>query len=709
MSRYLRKYDALGNLIRRTDTKGQITAYAYDLQGRLVTNAYYPSDASYPSSPSKTVSFAYDAHGRMTAWTVAGGGDPGSSGSFTYDDTNRTHTVTLNYGAFSKTYTWENDGFGRKTAFTYPTPSLPNTDTLTLHYSYDAQGRLTGIEIPGEGAVAFGADEAGLPDGVTMPGGTRKTFGYDGWQAMTTNLVADPAGNAVLFRAYSRNLAGNILGQNTEQGNYAYGYDRIDQLTNVNISAYTGPAGIATNESFAYDPMGNRLVSTVNREPGTENSVYSVNSLNQYSEISNLESQITLQYDLNGNLTNQAWATGANEYTWDIENRLIGYKRTDTNGATSASYTYDPFGRRIMKYVSSTSNPSYTNYYCYADEGLIGEYDSTGNEICSYGYTPGSMWMNNPVFLRQPEGVSTGYYWFVNDHLGAPQKLVANNGSVVWSMAQDAFGRAVVSSNSTIICNLRFSSQYYDPEFGLHYNTMRYYDPVSGRYLSEDPIGENESRSLYLFVGNTPVNITDSLGLWEENGYTGGKFRKLYKSDCKDTVEDLANKLLLSPNDFQKWLHAEDNGRLPSTAYEKIDRIRKFSVPNTVAIDIGAGIGSPTDAIVLQMALGFYSASISSGYQVDFFMGSQFSMGEEDLIKYAFFGHGAEGVILPGNVGYSAGRYSHHKLAYVEMIACNSYMGESGWKQNVSAKGTLRTVQGWFPTFFIFHSTNGKD
>jgi hypothetical protein len=212
-----------------------------------------------------------------------------------------------------------------------------------------------------------------------------------------------------------------------------------------------------------------------------------------------------------------------------------------------------------------------------------------------------------------------------------------------------------------------------------------------------------------LFVGNTPINISDSLGLWEDYGYTSGKFRKLYKSGCEDTVKDLAAKLLLSPNDFQKWLRAEDRGKLPATAYEKIDGIRKFSVPNTVAIDVGTGIGSPTDVIVLQMALGFYDESIALGYQVNFFMGSQFSMGDEDLIKYAFFGHGAEGVIFPGQVGYSAGRYSHHKLAYVEMIACNSFKGESGWKQNVSGKGTLRTIQGWFPTFFIFHSTSGSD
>nr|WP_280530003.1 RHS repeat-associated core domain-containing protein [Pseudomonas zeshuii] len=37
--------------------------------------------------------------------------------------------------------------------------------------------------------------------------------------------------------------------------------------------------------------------------------------------------------------------------------------------------------------------------------------------------------------------------------------------------------------------NLRFQGQYYDAETGLHYNTFSYYDPVVGRFITQDPIG----------------------------------------------------------------------------------------------------------------------------------------------------------------------------------------------------------------------------
>jgi len=94
------------------------------------------------------------------------------------------------------------------------------------------------------------------------------------------------------------------------------------------------------------------------------------------------------------------------------------------------------------------------------------------------------------VYLRVATGQGTNVYYFLNDQLGAPQKLIARNGEVVWSMESEAFGKATISSNSTVTNNLRFSSQYYDDESELHYNTHRYYEPEVGRYVSRDPIAD---------------------------------------------------------------------------------------------------------------------------------------------------------------------------------------------------------------------------
>src|SRR5690606_15012254 len=58
-----------------------------------------------------------------------------------------------------------------------------------------------------------------------------------------------------------------------------------------------------------------------------------------------------------------------------------------------------------------------------------------------------------------------------------------------------------------------FSSKYEDSETGLLYYGYRYYDPVGGRWLSRDPIGEEGGLNLYGFVGNNAVSRWDYLGL----------------------------------------------------------------------------------------------------------------------------------------------------------------------------------------------------
>lgn len=50
---------------------------------------------------------------------------------------------------------------------------------------------------------------------------------------------------------------------------------------------------------------------------------------------------------------------------------------------------------------------------------------------------------------------------------------------------------------------------------GIHYNTLRYYDPKLGRYINRDPIGEMGGGNIFAFVDNDPMNWTDSYGLWK--------------------------------------------------------------------------------------------------------------------------------------------------------------------------------------------------
>jgi RHS repeat-associated protein len=188
-------------------------------------------------------------------------------------------------------------------------------------------------------------------------------------------------------------------------------------------------------------------------------------------------------------------------YEYNIDNRLI--RVTDGEGNLIAEYDYDPFGRRLFKEVESVRT-----YFLYAFEGLIGEYDENGVEIKGYGYRPDSMWTMNPLFQK----TNGSYYWYQNDHLGTPLKLIDSHGNVVWEAVYEAFGKAQVDI-ALVSNNLRFPGQYFDEETGLHYNFFRDYDPKLGRYIKSDPIGLGGGINTYVYASNNSVSFVDFLGL----------------------------------------------------------------------------------------------------------------------------------------------------------------------------------------------------
>ena len=172
-------------------------------------------------------------------------------------------------------------------------------------------------------------------------------------------------------------------------------------------------------------PVGNR--TSASNATGTI--VHNLNNeLTTYGELS-------FDYDDNGNLTQKRAGTAAVNYIYNAANRLIRVE-DDLTGLIIAEYGYDPFGRRLWKEVDGIRI-----YFFYSDEGLIAEYDETGVEIRSYGYKPDSTWGTDPLFLKK----DGQYYWYQNDHLGTPQKLVAQDGTVVWSAQYTAFGEATIS------------------------------------------------------------------------------------------------------------------------------------------------------------------------------------------------------------------------------------------------------------------------
>jgi RHS repeat-associated protein len=357
-------------------------------------------------------------------------------------------------------------------------------DDVTITYTYDSNNRISGIAIPGQGQITYNTYRWNSPAKVTLPGGSSTEYTYDPLMQVKSIVAKDPGHNPVMTRDYTYSPVGNITSKGTEHGTYTYQYDELYRLTQA-----TNPT--LPNEAYTYDLLGNRLTSANTTGSWTYNLN---NELGGYDHVSYV-------YDANGNLTNktsEANPTNSTNYIYDIGDRLV---QVEDGDGIVATYYYDPFGRRLWKDVDGTRT-----YFLYSDEGLIGEYDSTGNEIKTYGWTPDSIWGTDPLFQK----LGDYYYFYQNDHQGTPQKLIGTNGLVVWAGVYDSFGNCQIEV-AGITNNLRFAGQYYDEETGLHYSWLRYYDPATGRYLRADPFGVG--LNLYDYCFNNPYYWIDPYGL----------------------------------------------------------------------------------------------------------------------------------------------------------------------------------------------------
>jgi len=208
-------------------------------------------------------------------------------------------------------------------------------------------------------------------------------------------------------------------------------------------------------------------------------------------------------YDGHGNIVSD----GTRTFEYDQNNRLV---RVSRDGTAVGEYFYDGQGRRVKKIASGIVT---LYHYDYAGN-LIAETDGTGTPLRDYVY------LNGERIAMKVYGTQAGWYYFVNDHLGTPHRIVSESGEVVWAAAYLPFGGAQVVTE-IVTNNFRFPGQYYDAETGLHYNWNRYYDPQTGRYLTPDPIGLEGGVNLYVYCLNAPVNLNDPVGLLTAMGGVG--------------------------------------------------------------------------------------------------------------------------------------------------------------------------------------------
>ena len=282
-----------------------------------------------------------------------------------------------------------------------------------------------------------------------------------------------------------------------------WGYDSLGQFT----SADSTIPGL--DRAYQFDLIGNRLKTADSLTLPIANN-YTPNALNQYSSITNPQSAILNPlHDADGNMTAGPLPANVNANStlvWDGENRLI-QATVGTTGSV-VRYSYDSQSRRIAETVGTT-----TKITVYDGWNPIAEYWRAGLQPASLaksftwgidlsgsmqgaggvgGLLMTSLITNNSI---------TSNYFPTYDGNGNVSEYLNESGEVSAHYEYDPFGKTTVATGPKANDFAhRFSTKPLDATTGLYYYGYRFYDPLTGRWPSRDPIGEDGGINLYGFV-----------------------------------------------------------------------------------------------------------------------------------------------------------------------------------------------------------------
>jgi len=122
-------------------------------------------------------------------------------------------------------------------------------------------------------------------------------------------------------------------------------------------------------------------------------------------------------------------------------------------------------------------------------------------------------YLHGDDLISQYRGNDIHYYHY--DGLGSTRGLTDQNAVVTDAYNYEAFGELLEQTGETEN-NYLYTGEQIDPNTGNYYLRARYYNPVSGRFLSMDSFAgwENQPLTLhkYLYANADPINNIDPSG-----------------------------------------------------------------------------------------------------------------------------------------------------------------------------------------------------
>ena len=538
VGRTIMTLDAAGNPVASKHENGTTVRYVHDAANRVVER----------TTPDTVTRLRWDpVDGTLVeARTSSVGPNAAASGTverFAYDADTRlvSHERDLGGRTFATRYT--RDARGRVVDKT-----LPDGRTLVHHYHETGpnRGTLRAITVRrwyGLGQRTLVAEiDTDARDGETgyLSAGGVRTSGRFAPNGEPVELALTDS----LQLAYEFDERGRIVGIDENGAMHRYGYD------GGRLVFASTPRG---STAWRFDAVGNRLAerrrTTDGWMVGDERYVYGApGEGNRLLGTIDRHTTDAVAYHYDGT-TGAPSAIGALTYTYDADRRPVEVRR---DGALVARYVYNAFGERVSKAVHDGDGPPRVTHFLYEGNALAAEVNGDGELVRQYVYLDG----HRPVAMLRGNAL----YGIHGDHLGTPRAVTDEDGRIVWRADYSAYGRATVTTEEVAL-PLRLPGQYADAETGTHYNYFRDYDPRTGRYLTSDPAGFIDGPNLYAYVGSTPINAIDPLGLWSR-GDSLSLERIEALDDDPDAIREFVRRELSGFEDrhrFYAWAHQSLN------------------------------------------------------------------------------------------------------------------------------------------------------